>query len=177
MRTKLLLLALILTGLSYAQTTVNLSGLTQNTTLGSSCTGIVEHFKTTGDLNLNGFTVNLQNATLEVVGNINGGGSITYCGNSVLCSRQSVQNNPNIQSGLNRNCNNLSINSYNNKIDYLYNKQLNILTVTNAEYINIYDITGKLIIKSNSNVINTDLLNNNILYLIKTNIGNIKLYK
>jgi len=176
MKTKLLLFALILTGLSYAQTTVNLSGLTQNTTLGSSCSGTVEHFKTTGDLNLNGFTINLQNATLEVVGNINGGGSIIYCGNSVLCSRQSVQNNPNIQSGLNRNCNSLSIRDF-IQIKYLYNKQSNILTVVDAEYIEIYDITGRLIINSNSNIIHTDLLQGNILYVIKTDIGNIKLYK
>lgn len=175
MKTKLLLLALSLMGLSNAQTTVNLSGLTQNTTLGSSCTGNIESFKTTGDLNLNGKTLHLNNSKLEVVGNINGPGTITYCGTSVLCNRQNIQNNPTISTGL-VDCNRLSVKDF-NKINYLYNKQLNILTVNNAEYINIYDITGRLIIKSNSNIIHTDILQGNSLYLIKTNIGNIKLYK
>lgn len=159
-----------------AQTIVNLSGLNQNTTLGTSCEGVTEHFKTTGDLNLNGFVLKLQNATLEVMGNINGSGMILHCGNSLLCGRQSIQNNPQIQEGLNRNCSALSLVEYTPAVKYSYNSKTNILIVNNAEYIKIYDLSGRLLKESNSNTLYDALIQNG-LYLVKTNVGNLKLYK
>jgi len=170
---KLLFLALLATALGNAQTVLDLSGMTSNRILGSSCGGELERFKTTGDLNLNGFTLTLQNATLEVIGNVNGSGSIFYCGNSVLCSRQSTQNNPQIQAGLSRNCQSLGIREF-KKIRYEYRNYL--LTVPDAKSIQIYDLKGRLVKSFLGTEINLEDLKTAV-YLIKTDLGTIKLLR
>lgn len=52
---------------------------------------------TTGDLNLNGFTLTLTNVRLVVNGNLNGGGSVVTEGSKgSLCVRGAVQNSPDL---------------------------------------------------------------------------------
>ncbi len=99
---KLITVLLLFTAVSYCQTTIDLSGITENDTLGSNCSNsqTVNSYETTGDLNLNGHTLNLRNVSLKVNGNINGDGSIIKCGQSTLCKTGILQNNPIIENGL-----------------------------------------------------------------------------
>lgn len=134
MKKILLLLALLLTFNMFAQTTVTLSGMTQDITLGSNCSNsqVQEQFVTTGDVNLNTYTINLRNASLKVNGYINGNGQIIGCGNSRICTTNTIQNNPIITNVAVVNCNVLSTPQFDINKNYGFNYKL-------------YNINGKLI--------------------------------
>ena len=90
------IILLLFTCISFAQT--NLS-LTSNISLGHDCGNGQHQTFTYQDVNLNGYTINLRNATLNILGNLNGTGSITKCGNqnnSFVCVNGSIKNNPNL---------------------------------------------------------------------------------
>lgn len=162
-----------------SQTVIDLSGITGTVTLGSNCSNsqTPQEFVTTGDLNLNGFTLKLRNANLIVTGNLNGGGSIIGCGSSSnICVTGNIQNNPQLNSNITLNCNSLSTDNFKlNSSNYNFNRSTKVLTVDSIKFINVYDLTGKLIKTSQSNSIILDNLDSG-LYLINTNRGNIKLY-
>lgn len=88
------ILLILFTNIALAQTV----SLTQNASYGSNCSNSQSPTVITinGDLNLNGFTLNLRNTSLTVLGNLNGGGIITHCGNSTICVNALIQNNPNL---------------------------------------------------------------------------------
>jgi len=110
------LILILLTNVAFAQTV----SLTQNTSYGNNC-GVAQPttpITINGDLNLNGYTLNLRNVNLTVTGNLNGGGTISHCGNSTLCVRGAVQNNPNLND---LSCT-LSIEEYTFQLNYtIYN--------------------------------------------------------
>ena len=90
------IILLLFTCISFAQT--NLS-LTSNISLGQDCGNGQHETFTYQDVNLNGYNIDLRNATLNVLGNLNGTGSITKCGNknnSFVCVNGAIQNNPNL---------------------------------------------------------------------------------
>lgn len=99
------ILLLLISSIGFTQ---NLS-LTNDISLGQNC-GNGQHQKFTyNDVNLNGFTITLRNATLIVNNNLNGSGAIDKCGNqnnSFICVSGSIQNNPNLN-GLT--CQNLDV--------------------------------------------------------------------
>lgn len=77
-------------------TTQNISGsysLTQDTTFESS------NLVISGDLNLNGFALNVPCGSITVSGHLNGGGSVNYC--SDLTVAGNIQNNPTITNDCN----------------------------------------------------------------------------
>ena len=79
-------------------TAIDLGGMNSNVFIGS-VSGDVEEYQTTGDLNLNGYTLSLDNIRLTVVGNMNGNGTgggsqVSTLGNSTVCVQGSIQNNP-----------------------------------------------------------------------------------
>lgn len=95
---KIIQIAIFVFGMNMmAQNQVNLSNLTSNMTLGSNCSQgqNPQEYITTGDVNLNGYTLNLRNVKLTINGNLNGGGSITHCGGSNLVVYGVIQSNPN----------------------------------------------------------------------------------
>ncbi len=99
---QILLLLISVTGFSQTLT------LTENITLGHDCGNGNHQVFTYQDVNLNGYNIDLRNATLKVLRNLNGSGSITKCGNqnnSFVCVNGAIQNNPNLN-GLT--CNSLS---------------------------------------------------------------------
>ena len=79
-------------------TILDLSGMSGNIFIGS-VSGDLEEYQTTGDLNLNGYTLSLDNIKLTVVGNMNGNGvgggsQVSTLGSSVVCVQGNIQNNP-----------------------------------------------------------------------------------
>ena len=79
-------------------TIIDLGGMNSNVFIGSM-SGDLEEYQTTGDLNLNGYTLSLDNIKLTVVGNMNGNGQgggsqVSTLGSSVVCVQGSIQNNP-----------------------------------------------------------------------------------
>lgn len=79
-------------------TTIDLGGMNGNVFIGS-VSGDLEEYQTTGDLNLNGYTLSLDNIKLTVVGNMNGNGTgggsqVSTLGSSVVCVQGNIQNNP-----------------------------------------------------------------------------------
>lgn len=99
MKKLLLLLLLVVSVNSFAQSI----SLTASMSIGSNCGNneSQNEYIINGDLNLNGFTLTLRNIDLVVKGNINGGGSIDFCGNpnkpsSSVCVSGSIQNNVNL---------------------------------------------------------------------------------
>jgi len=79
-------------------TTIDLGGMNSNVFIGSVSGGL-EEYQTTGDLNLNGYTLSLDNIRLTVVGNMNGNGigggsQVSTLGSSTVCVQGSIQNNP-----------------------------------------------------------------------------------
>ena len=96
---KTIILALLAIGMiAKAQTQVDLSNMTSNISLGQNCSSsqTPEEYVTTGDVNLNGKTLNLRNVKLTIRGNLNGSGSVDHCGQSNLVLSGAVQNNPNL---------------------------------------------------------------------------------
>lgn len=157
MKKSLLLLMLFIGVTVSAQTTVDLSGLTSDITLGEDCSSseTPEAFITTGDANLNTFKVTLRNSTLRVNGNINGPGRITACGNSnsEMCLTGSVQNNPNLNGVTIVDCNTLNIDTF---------VSVNEIP-KNLNYI-VYNTLGQVISKGNTT--NLDLPRN-VIFLLK----------
>jgi hypothetical protein len=99
------ILLLLTTCVTFAQ---NLS-LTSDITLGQNCGNGQHETFTYQEVNLNDYTINLRNVTLNVLSNLNGPGSITKCGNqnnSFVCVMGTIQNNVNLN-GLT--CNNLEV--------------------------------------------------------------------
>lgn len=91
--------------------TIDLSGMTSNLSLTPS-DALNHQLNTTGDLNLNGFTLTVKNIQLTVVGNLNGGGTVkTQGAHGAICVLGSIQNNPDL-SQANQNCSTLSTNNY-----------------------------------------------------------------
>jgi hypothetical protein len=102
---KTILSLLLLSCAGFAQ---NLS-LTNDISLGQNCGNGQHQTFTYQDVNLNGFTITLRNATLIVLGNLNGTGSVTKCGNqnnSFICVNGLIQNNPNLNG---MTCQNLNV--------------------------------------------------------------------
>lgn len=117
------ILALSLTTILTAQTSVNLSGMIQDVTLGQNCSNsqAQEVFITTGDVNLNGKTLDLRNAYLISTGNITGPGRIEGCGNSKICTSGIIQNNPIFDNVQIVNCSNLELPEFEfSKFGYKY---------------------------------------------------------
>ena len=78
-------------------TTIDLSGMNSDVELNDQ--GSSSEYITTGDLNLNGYTLRLVNIKLTVVGNMNGNGTgggsqISTLGTSTVCVQGNIQNNP-----------------------------------------------------------------------------------
>lgn len=78
------------------RSTINLGGMTKDVKLtpADATDGVIY---TTGDLNLNGYKLTLNNVKLIVVGNLNGGGTVVTRGaKGGLCVRGNTQNNPDL---------------------------------------------------------------------------------
>jgi hypothetical protein len=91
--------------------TIDLGGMTSDLSLTPS-DALNHQLNTTGDLNLNGFTLTIKNIQLTVTGNLNGGGTVkTQGAHGSICVIGAVQNNPNL-SQANQNCTTLSNNDY-----------------------------------------------------------------
>lgn len=133
MKTPITILAIMLTTILTAQTVVNLSGMTQDVTLGQNCSNsqAQQEFVTYLDVNLNGKKLDLRNAHLTVYANINGNGRIEGCGNSKICTTGAIQNNPVFDDVEIVNCSVLNLPEFEFG-KYGYNYQ-------------VYDITGRLI--------------------------------
>lgn len=160
---KLKLLMLLFTIISTAQQQINLSGITQNMSIGQDCSSsqTPEQYRTTGDMNLNGKTVQLRNTYLEVTGNLNGSGSIAFCGNSSLCVRGVIQNNPNIESGL-LNCSTLSVVEFDFRRDFDYNFE-------------IYNLAGQKIKQGKTSINMLEDLPKNQVFIVR--VENFKPFK
>ena len=80
---------------SKADATIDLGGMTGDVSLNpSDANGGVVY--STGDVNLNGYTLTVKNVTLVVTGNLNGGGSVVTKADGVICVEGSVQNSPDL---------------------------------------------------------------------------------
>ena len=162
------------TTLTLSQTEIDLSNLTQNINLGQNCSSsqLPRQFIHYGDANLNGFEINLRNAILTITGNIIGPGEIDGCGQSQLCGVDVIQSDININGVVS--CSTLNINTVateNLKVTYDSNTQ--IITIPNVDFIRIYDLTGRLIKKSELDNISISNIKNEIL-LLYTNKGTFK---
>lgn len=141
-------LVLLLSLTMFSQTTIDLSGMTEDITLGQNCSQsqTPEEFVTTGDANLNGFTINLKNSNLTVTGNLNGNGEIEGCGQSSLCVNGATQNNPNIEDGLD--CNTLSNNEVELTPVFSFSNVTKTIKIHNSTFIHVYSMTGQLVLES-----------------------------
>jgi hypothetical protein len=86
---------------------ISLSGMTGQVNIEPSS---YEYWETTGDLNLNGNTIEVANIQLFVNGYLNGGGTVN-ASSSTICIKNAIQNNPTIEldnSVVNENTNNCS---------------------------------------------------------------------
>jgi len=86
---------------------ISLSGMTGQVNIEP---GSYEYWETTGDLNLNGNTIEVANIQLFVNGYLNGGGTVNAY-SSTICIKNAIQNNPTIEidnSVVNENTNNCS---------------------------------------------------------------------
>lgn len=132
---KIIILAVLVIGMiATAQTQVDLSGMTENTTLGSNCGQgqTPQEYITTSDVNLNGKTLNLRNIKLIITGNLNGAGNITHCGGSNLAIYGNIQNNPNTNA--------IPINYV-----VLDLKEFKIEHIRYYENVRVFDLQGKFI--------------------------------
>lgn len=83
-----------------SRSTINLSGMTKDVKLtpADATDGVIY---TTGDLNLNGYKLTLNNVKLIVVGNLNGGGTVVTRGaNGAICVEGNTQNNPDLSNAV-----------------------------------------------------------------------------
>ncbi len=149
MKTKIILLLMSCAG--FAQ---NLS-LTGNINLGQNCGNGQHQTFTYQDVNLNGYNIDLRNATLNVLHNLNGNGSITKCGNqnnSFVCVNGAIQNNPNLN-GLT--CQNLNTENF-----VLSNESLDL------NY-KVFDILGKVVKTGKTSIDMYEDLSEKSLYIVK----------
>jgi hypothetical protein len=129
---KKLLLVFLISGVSFAQSL----SLTSSISIGDNCGNQNQNqYTINGDLNLNGFTLTLRNTNLIVKGNINGSGTINFCGNpnnpsSSVCVDGVIQNNANL-SGLT--CQTLS------------NESFTFTYENNGLKYDVFDLQGRLI--------------------------------
>ncbi len=144
MKTKIIIALLAIPMLLFSQTTVNLSSMTSDISLGQDCSNsqTPEEFISPGDANLNLHTIHLRNAHLKVNGNINGGGAIVGCGQSSICKTGSIQNFPYIEQNLLVNCAVLETDSF---------EFINDIP-KNLEY-SLYNLMGQEIYKGNTNML------------------------
>lgn len=170
-------LLVLTTVMSFSQTQIDLSNLTQDIDLGQNCSSsqTPQQFITTGDVNLNGYEIDLRNAILIITGNLNGPGEIDGCGQSELCVQGVVQNNPEIDDV--NTCNTLSINTIiTENLKVHYNPNTQTISIPGVEFIRVYDLTGKLIRNSEIDNISISNIKNEIL-LLYTNKGTFKLLR
>lgn len=79
-----------------SDSTINLGGVTSDVKLtpADATDGIIY---STGDVNLNGYKLTLDNVVLIVRGNLNGGGAVVTRGaNGAICVNGATQNNPDL---------------------------------------------------------------------------------
>ena len=167
-------LSVLTTAMGFSQTQIDLSGLTEDIDLGQNCSSsqTPQEFITTGDVNLNGYEIDLRNSILIITGNLNGPGEIDGCGQSELCVQGVVQNNPEIDDV--STCSTLGINNViAEKLKVQYDVNTQIITIPNVQFIIVYDLTGKLIRKSELDNISISNISNEIL-LLYTNKGTFK---
>ena len=148
MKRLLLVLALVSTVLTFGQTSIDLSGMTEDLRLGQNCSASQspQEYVTTGDLNLNGFELDLRNVNLTVTGNLNGAGKIVGCGQAVLYVQGSIQNNPDIEDGLLGST--LSNTEFTTKDSFSFNGITKIVTIKNSAFIKVYDLAGRTVLST-----------------------------
>ena len=74
-----------------------LSGMTSDIKInGSSSYSTNEFWIALGDVNLNGYKLEIKNAMLSIPGNLNGGGKVKIKHFGIVCVSGSIQNNPEI---------------------------------------------------------------------------------
>jgi hypothetical protein len=146
MKTILLLLATVAT---FGQNLI----IDSNMTLGQNCGNNQQQTIQVQDLNFNSnYTLTLKNVKLEVLGNINGNGSIqNFCNNSQSIICYYGYNNSNIQVV---NCSALSTPVFNHTTDL------------NLPYV-VHDLTGRLIATGITSPYMFDDLQSNTVYLVK----------
>lgn len=94
---KILCLLLLISSISFSQTYVDLSDMTEDVILGQNCSQsqTPQEF-VTGNVKLNGYTIRLRNSNLKIEGFIletGLGGEIDTCGQSTFCPQYSMNNN------------------------------------------------------------------------------------
>ena len=146
MKTITILLILLSININ-AQTSIDLSNMTSNVTLGQNCGNNQEvtDYVTPSGLNLNGFVLRLKNANLVVTGDIEGLGNIILCGNSTICTNGTIQNNVKINGSYDYDptdyvCNTLSNQQFEIDLDNIQDKFINLPYMK-------YDVTGRQIEK------------------------------
>ena len=132
-----------------AQTPIDLSNMTQDEKIGRDCSSRTEEYFTQGDINLNGFTLTLRNVYLTVNGSVYGEGTITGCGDSSFCVSGNLVNNPTVEVQ----CITLSVEQAKANKNYTYNRHTKALNIPSAEFIKVYDLTGKELINRNANTV------------------------
>lgn len=154
----------------FAQTVVDLSNVTSNVQLGSNCSpnGTIQDYIAYGDVNLNGKKIKLKNATLSITGNLTNG-RVQVCGNqnASFCVQGSISNVEYNNSDLN--CSTLSNIDFEVKETKWYVK--NGTFHTDADSIEIYDILGKMVLKSNNEQTDISYIKRGI-YIIRMTKGN-----
>ena len=169
MKKLLLLSALLFSTLLMAQTTIDLSGMTGDITLGSNCSSsqTPEEFVTTGDANLNGFEIDLRNANLTVTGNLNGDGEIDGCGQSNLCVLGSIQNNPDIDDDVTVNCSTLGTTEFTPEDRFSFDNRTKTVTIKNSKFIKVFDMNGREVLSTKEETLNFSSLSSGI-YIFKS---------
>lgn len=180
---KILTICLLLSGLTVlAQTKVeiDLSNLTSDITIGLSCGTSVnnptKHYitKESGN-NLNGFTVFLRNSTIQFKGDLLGYGKISACDTS---STRCVEGNtsPNITFHYAReDCQSLSTPNNEINISDIIDSKNKTITLDNSLYLHVYDISGKMVLKTKEDVLSYSNLSSGF-YILKSDIYRGKFY-
>lgn len=142
---KILLLVLLTTMISTAQTQVDLSNLTSNVILGNDCSSseAPDLFESL-NANLNGHTITLRNSKLKINSNLNGPGEIRACGNSnsQICISGTSSNNVILQGIQIVDCSVLETESF-ESLDNI---------PKNLEY-SLYNLIGQEIYKGNTSLL------------------------
>lgn len=154
MKKLLLLLALVSTVLTFGQTSIDLSGMTEDVKLGQNCSAsqTPQHYIATGDVNLNGFELDLRNVTLTITGNLNGSGSVIGCGQAVLTVQGDIQNDPEIEDGLLDTT--LSAPVFTTADSFSFSNVTKIVTIKNSDYIKVYDLSGRVVLSTKEESLN-----------------------
>lgn len=167
---KFLLLFLMLGSLTLtAQTTIDLSGMTEDVTLGQNCSAsqTPQEYVTTGDVNLNGFELDLRNVNLTVNGNINGGGEIEACGQSTICYTGAIQNNPEFDDITAVSCSTLSNPEFTTEDRFSFDNRTKTVTIKNSKFIKVFDMNGREVLSTKEETLNFSTLSDG-LYIFKS---------